>query len=149
MTQGHPYILMLEDDDDDRYFTQTFFSDRGYDIGLEFLTRADDVVPFLQNCVDQNLNLPRLVLLDKNLPSVSGIEALRQVKQHPLFNFLPVVMISGSMFPKDINESYQLGVNSFIVKPHNSDLTAKTIDSFVNYWFNVVELPEVSSLAFQ
>ncbi|MCD6013202.1 MAG: response regulator [Flavipsychrobacter sp.] len=149
MDQEYPYILMLEDDEDDRYFTQTFFSDRGYNIGLRFLTVANDVVPYLQNCIENNQLLPRLILLDKNIPSVSGIEALRQVKQHPLFSFIPVVMISGNMFPKDINESYQLGVNSFIIKPHNSELTAKTIDAFVDYWFNVVELPEIKDLSFQ
>ena len=147
MDRDIPYILMLEDDGDDRHITQMFFSEKGYNVGREFLTEAGDVLPYLERCLNENRLLPRLILLDKNIPSLSGLEVLAQIREHAVLRALPVVMISGSPNQKEINESYRLGVNSFITKPFGNELTAKTIDAFVNYWFGTVDLPEVAGVA--
>ena len=74
MKHTAPYILMLEDDDDDRHITQTFFSERGYNIALEFFINSDDVLPYLEKCLEEDLLLPRLILLDKNVPASGGME---------------------------------------------------------------------------
>ena len=140
-----PYILMLEDDSDDRHITQLFFSEKGYEIDLVFLTDAREVLPYLASCVAESRLLPRLLLLDKNIPAQSGIEVLAQIKSHPVFKILPVVMISGSANQKEVDQCYRLGVNSFIAKPFGNEMTARAIDMFVNYWFGTVELPEIET----
>ena len=138
---------MLEDDGDDRHITQLFFIEKGYNVGLEFMTDPTRVLPYLETLLLKDLLLPQLILLDKNIPMVSGIEVLRQIKAHPVLRMIPVVMISGSSNQDDVNECYRLGVNSFITKPFTNELTAKNIDSFVNYWFGTVDLPEVVNTA--
>ena len=145
MSQNTPYILMLEYDSDDRHITQVFFTEKGYNVGLEFMTDPTRVLPYLETLLVKDLLLPRLILLDKNVPLLSGIDVLKQIKAHPVLRSIPVVMISGSSNQDEVNECYRLGVNSFITKPFTNDLTAKTIDSFVSYWFGTVDLPVVAN----
>ena len=62
-------------------------------------------------------NAPKVVLLDLKLPKVDGIEVLRQVKQDPRTKAIPVVILTSSREEKDLIQSYQLGVNAYVVKP--------------------------------
>lgn len=141
------YILMLEDDDDDRHITETFFAASDFDYGIEFLTNSDEVMPFLESRRSSGQQLPSLILLDKNVPANGGMEVLKNIKSNSLFKIIPVVMISGSPYQSEINESYRLGVNSFIAKPYSSELTAQTIQNFIQYWFSSVQLPETATIS--
>ncbi len=142
----NPYVLMLEDDEDDRHITETYFGANGFDIKLEFLSNSEEVMPYLQGCIERHTQLPCLILLDKNAPAGGGMAVLKSIKSHQVFSVIPVIMISGTAFPGEINESYRLGANSFIIKPLYSELTAKKILYFLNYWFTSVELPETDSV---
>lgn len=138
----HPYILMLEDDQEDRYITESFFAERNYNIGLVFVTNGHEVMEYLELCRNTRRPLPSLILLDKNVPIGSGIEVLRELKSHRAYRGIPTVIISGTAFEHEVDECYQLGVNSYIVKPTTNDMTAEKIGTFVQYWFSIVELPQ-------
>jgi CheY-like chemotaxis protein len=142
MNYGTRYILMLEDDSDDRYITENFFSEQKYDIALKFLSAPDEVMPYLSNCLDESQSLPSLILLDKNFPAGSGLEVLTAIKADARFRQIPVVIVSGSDFADDVDESYRLGANSYIVKPFSNEMTEKKIGTFVKYWFDIAELPK-------
>ena len=147
MNTSEPYILMLEDDNDDRHITQLFFAEKGHKINFEFLADANEVMRWLQQRAAVDHRLPELIILDRNIPVGNSMEALKQVKEHPVFKMIPVVMISGTPIPADVKESYRLGANSFIHKPFNSEDTAKTIGNFINYWLDTVILPVNSPVA--
>jgi CheY-like chemotaxis protein len=136
-----PYILMLEDDSEDRYITKSFFSERGYNIGLVLVTYPDEVMEYLHNCIKENNKLPSLILLDKNVPAGDGLEVLKDIKASSFFRGIPVVMISGTDFPEHVAESYKYGASSYILKPSTNELTIKKIETFINYWFETVNLP--------
>ena len=140
-------ILMLEDDKEDRYITESFFREQGYNIHLEFVTHGHEVIEYLDRCASEQLPYPDLILLDKNVPIGSGMDVLRQLKADDTYRMIPVVMISGTAFPKDVNESYRLGVSSYVLKPYSNEQTSRKISSFITYWFDTVELPETSSSA--
>lgn len=144
MNAPKPYILMLEDDGDDRFITESIFKEKGYSVALEFLINSDDVLPYLDGCVADSKLLPGLIILDKNVPASGGMDVLRKLKVHSQYKGIPVVMISGTADEEDIIESYQCGVNSFIAKPFTSEETERTIDTFVHYWFHIVDLPNLS-----
>lgn len=135
------YILMLEDDADDREITQSFFAEGNYDVGIEFLPCGGDVVGYLEGCLNQHKPLPALILIDMYIHAGEGGTILSSIKTNPRFSHIPVVMISGSDRPSDIAECYRRGANSYIVKPAYSHLTARKISTFVAYWFEVAELP--------
>jgi CheY-like chemotaxis protein len=138
----HYTILMVEDDHDDRHITQAFFGENGYHINVQVLEDGDKVIGFLEDAAIEG-NLPNLILLDLNLPRRDGFEVLKELKSHSQFHVIPVIIVSGTSYPQEVNECYRLGANSFVQKPFTDLLTQKKIESFVEYWFNVSELPLV------
>ncbi len=77
---------------------------------------------------------PQVVILDLKLPKVSGLEVLRALKSDPATRTIPVVVLTSSAQEQDIVESYQLGVNSYIVKPVDFDKFAATVRDLGLYW---------------
>jgi len=85
--------------------------------------------------------LPILVLLDLRLPKVDGIEVLRHVRSHAVWKQVPVVVLTTSRENKDIEAAYQLGVNSYIVKPVDFLAFADVVRSIKVYWLLTNEYP--------
>jgi CheY-like chemotaxis protein len=77
---------------------------------------------------------PKIVLLDLKLPKVDGLEVLRQIKADPRTRKIPVVVLTTSQEQRDIIESYDLGVNSYIVKPVNFDQFVEATRILGLYW---------------
>ncbi|MBT9539377.1 response regulator [Thiobacillus sp.] len=87
-------------------------------------------------------NMPQLVLLDLKMPRVSGIEVLRIIKADPRTRKIPVVVMTSSQEERDIAESYDLGVNSYVVKP--VDFTAMTnLARQAGYYWLAINQPPV------
>lgn len=78
--------------------------------------------------------IPGLILLDIRLPKVNGIEVLREIKAHPVYRTVPVVMLTTSQEEKDIRTSYELGANSYITKPVNFDKFLDVVGRIDLYW---------------
>lgn len=79
-------------------------------------------------------NLPRVILLDLKLPKVDGLEVLRKIKSDPETRMVPVVVMTSSQEEQDIMESYNLGVNSYVVKPVEFDKFMKSVSDLGMYW---------------
>lgn len=77
---------------------------------------------------------PKLVLLDLKLPKVDGIEVLRRVKSDPNTRTIPIVMLTSSAEERDVIESYQLGVNSYLVKPVDFGAFIDVVSEGSYYW---------------
>ena len=86
-------------------------------------------------------DLPKLLLLDLNMPKVDGIEVLRQVKSHEETRTMPVVMLTSSAEERDIVESYSLGVNSYVVKPVEFARFADEVAKAGCYWVLTNRVP--------
>ena len=84
---------------------------------------------------------PRLILLDLKLPKVDGIEVLKRIKADERTRMIPVVMVTSSAEGRDITESYQLGVNSYIVKPVEFEQFSETVAKAGFYWMLVNKAP--------
>jgi two-component system response regulator len=77
---------------------------------------------------------PRLVLLDLKLPKVDGLDVLRRIKGDPQLRKVPVVVLTSSREERDVVESYELGVNSYIVKPVDFDQFTEAVRQLGLYW---------------
>jgi len=135
---------MIEDDHDDRHITETLFAERGYDIKMQFLEESDRVLAYLEDAAIEGA-IPHLILLDLHLPRKNGFEVLKELKSHFQFRQIPIVIISGTAHHEEVKECYLLGANSFVQKPLTDKLTQKKIETFVEYWFTVCELPIIQS----
>ena len=84
---------------------------------------------------------PKLVLLDLKLPKVSGLEILRRLKSDARTKVIPVVVLTSSREESDLCKSYELGVNSYIVKPVDSEKFFHAIEQLGLYWLLLNEMP--------
>lgn len=85
--------------------------------------------------------LPKVILLDIKMPKVDGIEVLRQIKSNDITKNIPVVIMTSSKEQQDIINSYNLGVNSYVVKPVEFQNFAKAVSDLGLYWLLVNETP--------
>jgi len=90
---------------------------------------------------------PKVVLLDLKLPRVSGLDVLRRLKSDPKTMTIPVVVLTSSCEEQDIVRSYELGVNSYIVKPVNFDNFSEAVSQLGLYWVLLNQPPEHPSSA--
>jgi CheY-like chemotaxis protein len=86
---------------------------------------------------------PKAVLLDLKLPKIDGLEVLQRMKGDPRTEMIPVVVLTSSKEQSDIVESYQLGVNSYVVKPVNFERFAEAVQQLGLYWLLVNEPPKL------
>ena len=84
---------------------------------------------------------PSLIILDLNLPGTDGREVLAELKQDRDLQRIPVVIFSTSSNPKDIDACYHHGISGYIAKPMNTNRLNQLVQTFLEYWFNAVELP--------
>lgn len=89
----------------------------------------------------KNLRKPKIILLDLKLPKVDGLEVLKEIKENPETKIIPVIVLTSSKEESDMIKSYQLGVNSYIVKPVDFDKFVDSIKDLGLYWLLLNQLP--------
>jgi CheY-like chemotaxis protein len=138
-------ILLAEDDADDRKLTQEAFDDGRLMNDLRFVEDGEELLEYLkkQGRYAPPVEAPRpgLILLDLNMPRKDGRAVLAEIKNDPDLRTIPVVILTISKADEDVYRSYDLGVNSYIVKPVTFDALADTLQTLEKYWFEIVELP--------
>jgi CheY-like chemotaxis protein len=135
------YILMLEDDEDDRYITQSVFKEHEYAIPIQFTTTSQEVFAYLAECVRNKKELPALILLDYHAHPVNAVDIINLLKKERSFSHIPVIVLSGSLKKEIVAECYAAGASSFIQKPWKVKETDEKISNFFRYWFETVILP--------
>lgn len=140
-------ILMAEDDPDDRLLACEAFEESRLANELHLVEDGEELMDYLYRRGEYNNNneasapRPGLILLDLNMPRKDGREALREIKADPDLRRIPVVVLTTSKAEEDILRTYNLGVNSFIVKPVTFTDLVELLRTLGRYWFEIVELP--------
>jgi len=139
-------ILLVEDSDTDlelalRALTQAKVANR-----IEVARDGAQALDFLFSqgaFAGRVADNPQLVMLDLKLPMVDGLEVLRAIKENPATRTIPVVVLTSSHEQRDIVQSYNLGVNSYIVKPVDFDRFMAAVAELGMYWM-LLNRPPVS-----
>lgn len=87
---------------------------------------------------------PRVIILDITLPVIDGIEVLRHIKANEITRIIPVVVLTASNEEKDLITSYNLTVNSFVIKPSDTTEFTKVVCTLAQYWLLVNHMPTIS-----
>ncbi|MDB6166789.1 MAG: two-component system response regulator [Lacunisphaera sp.] len=88
-------------------------------------------------------DVPKVILLDLKLPKIDGLDVLKRIKGDPRTKLIPVVVLTSSREQSDVVESYQLGVNSYIVKPVNFERFTEAVGNLGLYWQSLNQPPKV------
>jgi CheY-like chemotaxis protein len=138
-------ILIAEDDADDRYLLQTAFSEIGYPEKIDFVENGIEVLHYLDTNYTRNNSdekaLPGFILLDLNMPKKDGREVLKELKSHPVFKKIPVIVFTTTKNEIEIKRCYELGANSYVVKPISFDALLKVVENIRSYWFQTASIP--------
>lgn len=136
---------MADDNPDDRFLTKEAFLEANLKNKLDFVENGEDLMDYLnrRNKYEhlKNEPLPGLILLDLNMPRKDGREALKEIKSNASLKKIPVIVLTTSKAEEDILKTYDLGVNSFILKPISFDDFINVIKTLSKYWFEIVQLP--------
>jgi CheY-like chemotaxis protein len=128
----HP-ILLVEDNPMDVDLTKRAFVKRKLANPLEVARDGEEALTWIAKW-DAGQQRPLVILLDLNLPKLSGIEVLRVLKSHPVYKTIPVVILTTSKEDKDLHEAYVNGVNSYIVKPVSFENFMNVAEHIQLYW---------------
>lgn len=129
-TKLPPTIWIVDDDEDDQLFIRTAFMNGRPPISVLILSDGDELLPKLSQCAV----LPRLILLDINMPRKNGFETLKELRSVPDFADLPVVMLTTSSDEQDRRRSLALGASHFLTKPLTQEQLRQLAQELSRRW---------------
>lgn len=140
-------ILLVEDSEDDRAFFVHALKQSYPTAQLRIARDGAEALSHIFGAGDPETAVPiarpKLVILDLKLPKVGGLEVLRRLKSNPNTKMIPVVAMSSSQEKRDLTESYQLGVNSYLVKPMDFDEFTEAVRVLGRYWLQFNQSPKL------
>src|SRR5690242_17559118 len=131
-------ILLVDDNDADVLLTRQAFAAARINNPLFAVCDGEEAVLYLEGfgpfANRAEFPLPHLVLLDLDMPKINGFRVLKWVRGHEHFKSLPIVILSGSSDELDITKAYQLGANSYLVKPADFDGLRGMMQATASFW---------------
>lgn len=138
-------ILLVEDDANDAELAMRAFRKTGLDARVEHVCDGEEALEYLEairlRADKQNGNVPRLILLDLQLPKIGGLQVLRTLKTDERTKTIPIVAFTSSKLAIEMVQGYGLGVNSYVIKPNDGEEFARVITAVSDYWLNINETP--------
>jgi len=131
-------ILLVEDNPNDAEMALRALKKNNLANNVLVVSDGEEALDFLYGrgkFLNKNINnRPKIILLDLKLPKIDGKEVLRVIKSDPEKKVIPVIVLTSSREERDIVESYELGVNSYIVKPVDFDKFVEAVKELGLYW---------------
>jgi CheY-like chemotaxis protein len=139
------FILLAEDDPNDVLLIQRAFQKAGMRHVLKVVRDGEEAIAYLSGEREyadrERFPKPFLLLLDLKMPGADGFEVLRWVRAEPETKRLLVVVLTSSNLQADVDRAYDLGANSYLVKPVSFDEMVNMIQRFEAYWSEINRIP--------
>jgi two-component system response regulator len=132
-------ILLVEDNANDAELTLRALKQRNLANQVHLCRDGAEAMDFFSRRASP---IPKVVLLDLKLPKVDGLEVLRRIKEDARTKAIPVVVLTSSLEEPDIERAYELGANSYIVKPVDFDAFARAVSDLGLYWLLLNHPPQ-------
>lgn len=124
-------IVMIDDDPDDQIFYERLFKEQDKELRFEAYSSVES---FLEQYIDSD-DKPNLILLDLNMPRIGGIDLIRSVNVEKGFRNSPIIVLTTSSSPLDMEDCKKLGVQSYFIKPLNYEDCKELTSVIYQYWF--------------
>jgi CheY-like chemotaxis protein len=142
------HILLADDDENDVLLMRRAFNKAHLANSLHTVADGEEAIAYLEGqekFADRGqFPLPGLLLLDLKMPRKNGFEVLRWIRSHPALKRMLVIILTSSKETRDINRAYELGANSYLVKPPDFQDLIKMIKSVEDYWIMLNQQPELA-----
>lgn len=142
-------ILLVEDDPNQVLLLQRALLKAGLDIPVRVAIDGEAAIDYLSGAgefANRSAHpIPSIILLDLNLPRISGFEVLEFIREKSGLRRLPVIVMSTSREPLDVNRAYDLGANSYVGKPWDFPALVEIVKKLNDYWLKLNEMPEVAT----
>ena len=144
----HAVILLVEDREDDILLIRRAFKKAFLNNPLFVVRDGEEAIDYLRGEAKysnrKEFPLPDLLLLDLKMPRVDGFGVLKWLRQQPGLSSLRVVVLTSSDYISDVNRAYELGANSFMVKPLDFENFLELSRVMTNYWLQLSKTPQIS-----
>ncbi len=134
-------ILLIEDSPLDADLIKRALQKVETGVTLNIARDGEEAIAYIQRW-DNGLPVPDVVLLDIQLPKINGFDVLKELKSHPRYRLLPVVMLTSSDNLDDVQTAYELGANSYVLKSNNYDQLSSAVNLIHRYWCELNVHPE-------
>jgi CheY-like chemotaxis protein len=140
-------VLVADDDEDHLFLTiRALRGVNGVNVEVEGVHDGREALDYIERRGRfSDRQRPHLFVLDLKMPKVDGLEVLERIKSDPDLRSIPIVMLSASDRPEDIEAAYQRGSNSYVTKPITPGGMREGVHALSEYWVSVAELPEPPS----
>jgi CheY-like chemotaxis protein len=129
-------ILLVEDNDADAELALRAFRRRKISSPVYVARDGEEALDYVERrgAFAEDAPIPSVILLDLRIPKVDGLEVLHQLKQHPIYRNIPVVVLTTSAEDRDVRRAYELGAASYIVKPVEFEKFQEVVERIDLYW---------------
>jgi CheY-like chemotaxis protein len=139
--------MVVEDNADDIFFMRRAIRETELDCQLAVAEDGREAVASLEALLPPDPLTAQmgevLILLDLKLPQLSGMEVLEWIKRHPRLSVLPVIVLSSSSEPTDIERAYRLGVNAYVSKPTDHRRLVSFVEAIKRFWIEFNRFPQI------
>lgn len=129
-----PDIFYVEDDTDFAFLMENAVQEVSNGLSIKIVENGKDALENLKQLTDAKIK-PRVILLDLNLPGLSGLDLVKRIRENPFLRYVPVIFFSTSDNPKDVKASLEFGANAYLTKPSGYLNLISCIQSLHDFWF--------------
>ncbi len=145
MTRHVPTILIIDDDPADQFLVREAMETTNLNCDLRLASDGDEAIEYLyrRGRYRDQAAAPRpdLILLDLKMPRFDGRQVAKLIKSDPGLRAIPIVVLTSSALVEDVDDLYQIGVNSYMQKPLNFDDFTAALRDLSSYWLERAALP--------
>ena len=136
--EAHFPILLVEDDPNDVWLVRHAFQSAGIRNPLRVVHDGQEALDYLsgQGAFGdrQAFPTPKLVLLDLKMPRLNGFDVIEWMRRHYPWKLTPIIILSSSALPQDVNRAYELGANAYMVKPADYRALERLFQTIADFW---------------
>ena len=131
---SRPDIFYVEDDSDFAFLMENAVQEVNEGVSIKIMENGKDALEVLRELTEARYK-PKVILLDLNLPGLSGLDLVKRIREIPFLKYVPVIFFSTSDNPRDVKASLEFGANAYLNKPSGYLNLVSCVQSLYDFWF--------------